>query len=188
MEEKMEHMQKWVDKKKRKLNVIMWLNSTLTPLVGFLEWTHNLTIGPEHFEDLMENSIFHTLQHVFEMNLAEKRNVIYPIACFTQKSGVFYVCDLKEDGAAEWRLMVLADMVLILKRIQNGIIRELTKWKEDNQSKFDDSDKISILFNKAVIKLMNISFTQDSNMNRVRNGLYNFLKTDLKSVEFDFEF
>lgn len=188
MEEKMEQMQKWVDKKKRKLNVVMWLNSTLTPSVGFLEWAHNLKIGPEHFEDLMENSIFHTLQHVFEENLAEKPDFVYPIACFTQKSGVFYVCELTEDGHAEWRLMVLADMVLMLKKIQNGIICELTKWKTDNQSKFDDSDKISILFNKAVIKLMNISFTQDSNMSRVKNGLYNFLKTDLKSVEFDFEF
>ena len=36
---------------------------------------------------------------------------------------------------------------------------------------------------------MNISFSQDSNLSRIKNGLYNYLKTDLKSVvEFDFEF
>jgi hypothetical protein len=69
------------------------------------------------------------------------------------------------------------------------MIRELTKWKSDNHHKFDDNDKISILFNKAVIKLMNISFTQDNNLSRIKNNLYNYLKTDLKSVvEFDFEF
>jgi hypothetical protein len=33
------------------------------------------------------------------------------------------------------------------------------------------------------------TFTQDNNMSRIKNGLYNYLKTDLKSVvEFDFEF
>ena len=80
-------------------------------------------------------------------------------------------------------------MILILKKIQNNMIKELSKWKAENQHKFDDNDKISILFNKAVIKLMNISFSQDSNLNRIKNNLYNYLKTDLKSVvEFDFEF
>jgi hypothetical protein len=190
MEEKMEQMQKWVDRKKRKLNVVMWLNTNVNPTVGFLEWVHTcLIVKPDHFENLMENTIFHTIQQIFEDNLSEKTDFVYPISCFSQKSGVFYICDKKEDGTSEWRQLVLTDMILILKTIQNGMIRELTKWKADNQHKFDDNDKISILFNKAVIKLMNISFTQDNNLSRIKNSLYNYLKTDLKSVvEFDFEF
>ena len=190
MEEKMEQMQKWVDKKKRKLNVVMWLNTNVNPTISFMEWIHSeVIVKPEHFENLIENSIFHTLQQIFEDNLAEKVDFVYPISCFSQKVGVFYICDKKEDGSSEWRQLVLTDMILILKTIQNGMIRELTKWKAENQHKFDDNDKISILFNKAVIKLMNISFSQDSNLSRIKNGLYNYLKTDLKSVvEFDFEF
>jgi alpha-amylase/alpha-mannosidase (GH57 family) len=65
----------------------------------------------------------------------------------------------------------------------------LAKWKEKNQHKFEDDNKLSVIFNKAVIKLMDISFTQDNNMSRIKNGLYNYLKTDLKTVvEFEFEF
>jgi hypothetical protein len=80
-------------------------------------------------------------------------------------------------------------MVLILKTIQNRMIRELTKWKTQNQNKFDDNDKISDLFNKAIIKLMGISFTQDSTLSRIKNGLYNFLKTDIKHmIDYEFEF
>lgn len=190
MEEKMEQMQKWVDRKKRKLNIIMWLNTNINPTIGFLEWVHTeLIVKPEHFENLMENTIFNTIQQIFEENLCERTDFVYPITCFSQKTGVFYICDKKEDGVSEWRQLVLTDMILILKTVQNGIIKELTKWKAENQHKFDDNDKISILFNKAVIKLMNISFTQDSNLSRIKNGLYNYLKTDLKSVvEFDFEF
>jgi hypothetical protein len=65
--------------------------------------------------------------------------------------------------------------------------RELTKWKEQNQHKFDDS-RISVIFNKAVIKLMDISFSQDNNMSRIKNSLYNYLKKDVKSFEYEFEF
>lgn len=190
MEEKMEHMQKWVDKKKRKLNIVMWLNNNINPSIGFLEWVHTyILVKPDHFENLMENTIFHSIQQIFEDNLCEKTDFIYPICCFSQKNGVFYICDKNNDGSPEWRQLVLTDIILILKTIQNGLIKELTKWKLDNKHKFDENDKISILFNKAVIKLMNISFSQDNNLSRIKNNLYNYLKTDLKSVvEFDFEF
>ena len=137
----------------------------------------------------MENSLFHTIQQVFEHNLCEKSDFIYPIKCFSQKQGNFYICENKHDGSPEWRQLVLTDMILILKTIQHRMIKELAKWKAENQSKFDDNDKISELFNKAVIKLMNISFTQDATLSRIKNGLYNYLKTDLKTmIDYEFEF
>ena len=80
-------------------------------------------------------------------------------------------------------------MAKFLKKIQNKFLEELTSWKKANQDKIDDSDKISENFNKAIIKLMSMSFTQDPTMGRMKNGLYNYLKTDLKSlIEYEFEF
>jgi len=189
MEESMEEMKKWVDKKKQKLNIITWLNTNINPTIGFLEWVHTqIIVKSAHFENLMENSIFHTLQQIFEDNLCEKSDFIYPISCFSQKVGVFYICEKKEDGTALWKQLILTDMVLILTKIQKAMIQELTKWKEKNQHKFEDDNKLSVIFNKAVIKLMDISFTQDNNMSRIKNGLYNYLKKDVRSLEFEFEF
>ena len=143
----------------------------------------------EHFENLMENSLFNTIQQVFEHNLCVRGDFVYPIRCFSQKTGIFYIGEKKEDGTPEWRQLVLTDMILILKTLQNRMIKELTKWKTENQNKFDDNDKISELFNKAIIKLMNISFTQDATLSRIKNGLYNYLKTDLKTmIDYEFEF
>ena len=188
MEESMEEMKKWVDKKKQKLNIIMWLNTNVTPTIGFLEWVNTqIIVKPEHFIYLMENTIFQTIQQIFEENICDKSDFICPINCFSQKNGVFYICEKKRDGTAEWKKLVLEDFILLLRIVQKGITRELTKWKEQNQHKFDDS-RISVIFNKAVIKLMDISFSQDNNMSRMKNGLYNYLKKDLKSFEYEFEF
>ena len=190
IENKMEQMQKWVAQKKRKLNVISWLNSNVCPNIGFKEWVHmSIHVKPEHFENLMENSLFHTIEQIFECNLQETPDFIYPMRCFSQKVNVFYICEKKEDGTTEWRQLLLNDMVLMLKTIQNRMIKELSKWKQENQYKFDGNDKIAELFNKAVIKLMNISFTQDATLSRIKNSLYNYLKTDLKTmIDYEFEF
>jgi hypothetical protein len=189
MEDKMTEMQKWVYKKKKKINVVAWLNANIIPTIGFKEWVNTcLLVNPEDFEDLMENSLFHTVQQVFERNLRTKDDFTYPIRCFSQKTGIFYICEKKPDGTPEWTLLHNQDMILMLKTIQNRIIKELTKWKAENQYKFDDNSKISDLFNKAIIKLMNMSFTPDHTFARMKNGLFNHLKTDLKLMDYEFEF
>ncbi len=187
MEEKMEEMQKWVDKKKKKINVLSWLNSDTNIennkiIIKFNNWlNYDLIVDQSDFENLMENTLFYTIQKIFEKCI--KASI--PIKCFTQKQSVFYMYD--NDGL--WRQMKFEDFVILLKHIQNKIMRELAKWKTENQDKFDENDKISELFNKAIIKLMNMSFTQDNSFSKIRNGLYNYLKTDLKSIiDFDFEF
>jgi hypothetical protein len=194
MEEKMKKMEEKIanltNSKKRKLNIVLWLNTNIVPAIGFLEWVNtSLIVKPKHFEILMENTIFYTIHQIFEENLLENTDFIYPITCFSQKNGIFYICEKQFAGSLEWKKLILDDMILILNTIKKNLIKELTKWKLKNQHKFDDDNKLSILFNKSVIKLMNVPFSQDHNLSRIKNSLYNYLKTDLKSVvEFDFEF
>jgi hypothetical protein len=59
------------------------------------------------------------------------------------------------------------------------MIGELSEWRKENRQLFAENDRVADQFNKAVIKLMNIGFTQDANMSRIKNGLYHYLKVDL---------
>uniref|UniRef100_A0A6C0KS27 Uncharacterized protein n=1 Tax=viral metagenome TaxID=1070528 RepID=A0A6C0KS27_9ZZZZ len=189
MEDKIIELEKWVQKKKKKLNVISWLNDNINPTIGFLEWVNvQLNVKEHHFENLMENTLFSTVQKIFEDNLSSNDDIVNPICCFTQKMGIFYICEFNEDAKPLWKQLVLNDMVLILKTIQNRLLKVLTKWKLDNQYKIEDNDKISELFNKAIIKLMNMSFNQDASLGRIKNNLFNYLKIDFKPIEFDLEF
>ena len=182
MEEKQNEMQQYIDRKKKKIDVVSWLNMNIKPTVGFLEWiAMNVTVEPQHFLELLkpEITIFECLQEVFEYNLF-KDNFVCPLKCFAQKNGIFYIYEPTTDvNTSLWREMELKDFVLLLKKVQKKLIGELSEWRKSNQKLFYDNDRVADQFNKAVIKLMNISFGQDANMSRIKNGLFHYLKTDL---------
>ena len=189
LEEKMEHLQKWVNQKKQKIKVIDWLNEHIIGTIGFKEWITTVEVLPEDALSLFENNIFQTFQLIIENNLKENSEFIYPIKCFSQKTNIFYVCEKTVDNKCIWEQATTDTVLLLLKKIQSKIIAELTKWKLANKTQIDANDKLSDQFNKAVIKLMSVNFTtHDVNASRIRNSLYTFLKTDLKNlIEYEFE-
>ena len=182
MEEKVLEMQQYIDRKKQKMDVIAWLNDHVKPTVGFLEWVNVIvTAEPSHFLYLLrpETNIFEAIHEVFAYNFL-KRDFVCPLKCFAQKNGVFYICEPDASGLlCSWRELVLADFVSLLKRIQKQLLRELSEWQKENRQQVRDNDRVSDQFNKAVIKLMNITFVQDANMSRIKNGLFHYLKEDL---------
>lgn len=189
LEEKMEHLQKWVNQKKQKIKVIDWLNEHIESTIGFKEWMTTIQVLPEDALSLFDNNIFQTFQLIIENNLKEHTEFIYPIKCFSQKTNIFYVCEKLPDNKCIWTQSTTEDILILLKKIQGKIISELTKWKLANKAQIDSNDKLSDQFNKAVIKLMSVNFTtHDVGASRIRNGLYTFIKTDLKNlIEYEFE-
>lgn len=182
MEEKMAENQQWIERKKKKINVITWLNANINPTVGFIEWVKNyINVNSEHFEYLLDNDLCDTIHKIFIHNLSENNNFIYPMRCFTQKSGIFYIAEKKEDGKAEWRLLTSEDMNFLLKTIQNYTTKILMKWKIDNQQQIDDNIKISNKFHKAIGKLYSI-FIVNNIISKIKNNLFDYLKTDLKNI------
>ncbi len=179
MEEKMEEMQQWVDKKKKQLNILENLNALPEkPIHTFKQWlTNSITIMQTDVENLMVNSLNYTFNKIFEREINTETNYNYPIKSFIEKQSMIYIYDLDEEkGETKWKQMNSNDFILLLKTMQMNLISALSKWKTDNKGQFDESDKIAELFNKAIIKLMNLSFTQDAMYSKIRSGLYNYLK------------
>ena len=197
LEEKMETLQKWVNQKKQKIKVIEWLNQHIIPTIGFKEFISIIQVCQEDALSLFENNIFQTFQIIMENNLKANPDFVYPIKCFSQKTNIFYICEniinneTNENNETKcvWIQATNEQILLYLKKIQNKIITELTKWKLTNKAQIDSNDKLSEQFNKAVIKLMSVNFTtHDVGASRLRNALYTLLKTDLKNlIEYEFE-
>lgn len=183
MEEKMLEMQQYISRKKQKLDVITRLNTTVNATIGFLEWvTMTIHVSTTDFEYLFENTVFQTYQYILEKNLFNPDpKFVFPIKCFKDKSNHFYICEKGEsDNESLWREAETTEITQLLKKIHNLLLGALAKWKQDNKEKISDNDRLSDQFNKAVIKLMNISFTADgaANVNRIKNTLYTYLKEE----------
>lgn len=186
MESKMEEMQQYIARKKQKLDIITHLNTNVNSTIGFLEWvTMSLQVSTDDFQSLFENNIFQTYQLILEQNLTnEDSSFIYPIKCFKDKANKFYICEKGEnenENKSIWREAESTEITQLLKKIHSLLLSAITKWKLENNQKMAENDKLSDKYNKAIIKLMNLSFTADgmSNVNRIKNGLYNYLRVDI---------
>lgn len=183
MEEKMQEMQQYINRKKQKIDVITRLNTTVNATIGFLEWvTMTIQVSTSDFEYLFENTVFQTYQFILEKNLySADPKFVFPIKCFKDKPNHFYICEKGEsDNVSLWREAESTEITQLLKKIHNLLLNALSKWKQDNKEKISDNDRLSDQFNKAVIKLMNIGFTADgvANVNRIKNSLYTYLKEE----------
>lgn len=194
MEEKMALMEKWVETKKKKINVVQWLNANVVPEINYSTWVKQLKITQQHIKYLFDNSIIDTVSFVFEENIKlstsatsiamPNPNNPIPIYSFNQKSNNFYIFDL-----GEWRELVFTDLAYLFKQLQNKLLLEMNQWRTENLEQINRSDKISELYNKNMIKLMNISFVQDATFSKMKTNMYNSLKVDIKHlIEFEFEF
>ena len=188
MEEKMEKMSKWVETKKKKINVINWLNTNIKPSTSFSEWAPTIEVNQTHLKHLFDNNIIEAVTMIFQESIHQTNGLQIPIPpipiyAFEQKSNVFYIFD------KEWRELIFTDMTFLLKKIQNKLLKELADWRESNIVQITNSDKMSEIYNKNVIKLMNITFTVDQVYNKIKSNLYNIVQVDLKNmIEYEFEF
>ena len=201
MEKKMEEMQKWVDKKKKKINIIEWLNVNKSLEINdnsYKDWVSRLIITEEHVRTLMEQNIVETIIKIFRDNLncereKEKENKYKnPIICFTQKANIFYICDenISNSNNITWKKQSNEEYILLIQKIHSLIWRELIEWKKLNKENIENNDKIADLYNKTIIKLAGLNFEYDSAaLTKIKTQLYIYLKLDVKQfIEYEFEF
>jgi hypothetical protein len=189
MEEKMNDMQKWVDKKKRKIKVIQWLNVNIKPNVSIQTWMQNLQATEEDVEILIEQNMTKTISSILNKKLKDDQDkkCVNPLYCVSQKTNLFY-CYISDEE--KWKQFSTDEFINMLKRIHSKILNALCEWYDKNIDRINQSDKMQLLYNKTMIKLMSANFTQDAQiLSKIRSELYQHLKVDLTNViECEFEF
>jgi uncharacterized protein YlbG (UPF0298 family) len=185
IKQKMENMEKWIDKKKKKINVIDWLNANRKPEIMFQKWIEEIPINESDIEYLMNNNIFQTIHKIWD----KIEHLRIPLACFCQKSNLFYIYVNDNNNGIVWRKMQNEDFIKLLQKIQHKFINILGQWYNNNLYEIKSNDGMSITYNKMIIQIMNISLTPDNNYSKIHSNLYNYLKMDLKNlIEYEFEF
>jgi len=190
LQEKMNELQKWVQSKKKKVDIIDWLNShfphpsypTLTT------WICRLQIDECHVQQLMEESLVQTIQNILRTHLPT--NTPLPLAAFTQKTNILYTLyQIEIDNTFTWKTFSQEEFVSLIKQIHSRLLRRLCEWRSAHAQQMADNEKLAELYNKTVIKLMSLNFSQESTaLSKIRSFLYQHLKIDLKqTLELEFE-
>ena len=186
LEEKMSEMQKWLDKKKKNIDVVQWLTTNRANLgEPFCDWQKKLIVTSDHIDLLIEENIVRAICEVISENTNNIQDA--PITCFQQKANLFYIF-YKDCDQQGWRKATPDDFILFVKHIHKKLWVQLSEWKERNAEKMKNSDKLCDLYSRTIIKLSGLNFDQDSvQMSKIRTHLYYHLKMDLKNiVEYDF--
>lgn len=186
LEEKVDELNKWVVKKKKKINVIDWLNTNITPEIKFENLIEKIVMTDDDVKYLFENSFADTLNHIFSRNIYNLSESEYPIFAFVQKTNIFYIYENEEAG---WLELSREFLIKFLNKVHMKLFRVFSKHKKDNADKICDDESFSILCDKTSLKLMNTDFRQESILGKIRANMYSRMKTDMKAlVEYEFEF
>jgi hypothetical protein len=186
LDEKVDDLNKWVIKKKKKINVVEWLNNHITPEINFDSLIEKIIIDKDDVQYLFQNTFADTMNHIFSRNIYNVSESEYPIFAFLQKSNVFYIYENEEAG---WIELNREKLVKFLNRVHTKLYRLYLEWKKENKSQIEDDEKISLLCDKTTCKMMGVDFRQEVILGKIRANMYGRMKTDMKAlVEYDFEF
>jgi hypothetical protein len=180
LEEKTTEMNKWVVKKKKKMDVVVWLNDSVKPDYEFDGITDRFIICDADVEFMMENCLHETIYRVLIRVLSD---AVVPIFAFNQKSGILYMYEKEQ-----WTELPADRLTRLLNICQRKISKAMLDWKKKHKEEINSSDAFATRYDKAVLRLMSVEFRSDAQTNKAKNAIYSRLKTDAKTViEYEFE-
>ena len=185
LEEKVEEINKWIVKKKKKINVLEWLNSNITPVITFENISEKINVEDEDITILFNNTFYDVINAVFSKTIYNFSETENPIFTFVQKPNKFYIYD--SNGV--WIELNRVNFVQFLNKIHSKISKKFYEWKKDREAEIKTNEKMQILYNKTLIKIMSIDINEESVLSKIKSSMFSKMKTDMKAiVEYEFEF
>ena len=186
LEMKVEEINKWVVKKKKKINVLDWLNEHIKPNIVFDNLIDTIIINDDDdIKHIIENSFYDTLNMIFSRTIYTFCESDSPIFTFSQKSNTFYIYDSENI----WIELSREKLYKFLSKIHSKINKAFYEWKKSKASDIKLSDSFSITCDKTMVKLMSIELKNENTLSKIKSMMYSRMKTDMKAlVEYEFEF
>jgi uncharacterized protein (UPF0371 family) len=99
-----------------------------------------------------------------------------------------YVAAVADAETPKWVEIEKKTLVQMLNKLYHVFLNRLCEWRAENLERLNSNDKLSISYNQAMIRLMDVDFNQDVNLNKIKTHLCNHLRCEVKNVtEYEFE-
>lgn len=186
LEEKGEIYDKYINKMKKKINIIDWLNNHLNPNIYWEDFINKFTIKEEDILFMMNNTFIDTLFQILNENInysPELINISSPIFCSDHKINTIYAFQ-KDKKWAELNKKQLIEMFNIL---YFKIFKNLLAWKQQNEDLLNRNEGLENIYMKTMGKILSVDFNNETFLSKAKTCLYNITKTEKqKIVEYEF--
>lgn len=184
LEEKAELYDKYINKMKKKINIIDWLNTNLVPINNIDDYINNLIITEEEIIFMMHNTFLDTLYKILDENINQKKNPDpLPIFGSNHKSNTLYVYKLDH----KWTELNKNQCIEIFNILYGKVFKKLMEWKQKNEDNLSNNEQLDNLYMKTMVKIFAVDFKHEQTLSKAKTSLFQIIKTDMKQmVEYEF--
>lgn len=180
LQNEMKNLKSWVNKQKKKLCLIDWLNDKYKPANDYLTWASGVELNEEDLYMIFEHNFVGGITHILNRLL---NDTTMPIKAFDQKLNTLFIYS---DG--KWGIMDHDNFKNIIRIIHRKLYTQFNLYNKKNERKVNDTENNDKWY-KNVSKVMGGNLNYDTSVTKIRLKLYNQLKYNLKSVvEYEFTF
>jgi uncharacterized protein YeeX (DUF496 family) len=198
LEDKVDELNKWVVRKKKKINVLEWLNVNINPTMSFENIIEKIIVTEEDIKNLLEKSFYDVMNDIFSRTIYNFEESASPIFAFVQKQHVFYIYDNTTTNSNNnsndnhnnikcWTELSKERLTKFLIKVHMKIVKAFYDWKNLKKNDIKNNETFSSLCDKTILKLLSVEFKEENIYSKVRNMMYSRMKKDMKSlVEYEF--
>ena len=189
LEKKVAGLEKWVNTKKKRINVEEWLTKHVAPDQSWSKYiAAKICMTDDQWDDFAtgDTKIFETIQRILQNSLTATSNdededeQNKPIQAFDHKNNEVYVYALTKEKELVWRKMTGDEFCRVLKFIQKKIMEKFIQWKTACDNSIVDSSK---QLNKIMCGIAEIPTDNESPMYpKLLHTMYQSVKREFKSV------
>ena len=124
----LDKMRAWVQRQKRKISVIDWLNENSTPLISYKNWVTQFDIVPGDIQLIFNHGFILGILEILKKNLSLNNEHELPVRAFEQKPNILFV--YKEKN---WRVYELTEFKGLISSIHQKLTIHFREWSEQNK-------------------------------------------------------
>jgi hypothetical protein len=176
LEEKVDELSKYVDTKKKKINIIEWLNITYKTGVPFQEWMNRIKVERKHLDYIFDKDYVYGAVELLS-EFIERGGC--GILCFEQKENIFYIFDGADN---KWTEMSYSHFDKMIDFISKQFLHEFVLWQNENKHRMED-DNYSIVYMKNIKKINGGNNTTSEQLYRkIYRELYKEIKKNINNI------
>jgi hypothetical protein len=179
LESKVSAIDKFVERKKRKIDILDYLNNPERekPEYDFFDFVESqITTKQENLEILFEKNYAETFRNVLE-NVEKENNIKMSIQCHSQSQNKIFIFSKSRNLFEE---ISKEDLTKFCNIVHIKILKEMMAWRvKIGEEKVDRDTILSLKYNNSLLKIIKADIDSDASLNKYKKIIHECFSYDM---------